>query len=198
MQESSASSGSSFFRSGPLAQTVSMQSHSAGSKVALRWCPGSPANCFLPSLWSVELSVEKLDNHLSQEMHQTHSTLHTVLCAYWAPTCCSKVPPWDGGTHVLGSQADWLSQIIGLFSQPCVTLSRLTDAFLPILGVSYSKANNLRLPLAKPGRKGILQIQKVNSTYSFPNLVNKVYGFATTDCIHSTILFLALKSCTKL
>ena len=124
-------------------------------------------------------------------MHQTHSTLHTVLCAYWAPTCCSKVPPWDGGTHVLGSQADWLSQIIGLFSQPCVTLSRLTDAFLPILGVSYSKANNLRLPLAKPGRKGILQIQKVNSTYSFPNLVNNVYAFTTTECMHSTVLLLS-------
>ena len=46
--------------------------------------------------------------------------------------------------------------------------------------------------------KGILQIQKVNSTYSFPNLVTKVYGFATTECIHSTILLLALKSCTKL
>ena len=143
-------------------------------------------------------SVEKLDNHLNKEIQQNHSPLRTVLFVSVASTCCSKVPPWDGGTHVLGSQADWLSQIIGLFSQPCVTLSRLTDAFLPILGVSYSKANNLRLPLAKPGRKGILQIQKVNSTYSFPNLVNKVYGFATTDCIHSTILFLALKSCTKL
>ena len=83
----------------------------------------------------------------------------------------------------MGSQADWLSQIIGLFSQPCVTLSRLTDAFLPILGVSYSKANNLRLPLAKPGRKGILQIQKVNSTYSFPNLVNNVYAFTTTRSV---------------
>ena len=75
---------------------------------------------------------------------------------------------------------------------------QVTESLLSRIWVSYSKANNLRLPLAKPGRKGILQIQKVNSTYSFPNLVNKVYGFATTDCIHSTILFLALKSCTKL
>ena len=70
--------------------------------------------------------------------------------------------------------------------------------FCPELGLSYSMANHLRLPLAKPGRRGILHIQKANSTYSFPNLVTKVYGFATTECIHSTILLLALKSCTKL
>ena len=59
-------------------------------------------------------------------------------------------------------------------------------------------ANHLRLPFAKPGRKGILHIQKANSTYSFPNLVTQVYGFAATACIHSTILLLALQSCTKL
>ncbi len=52
-------------------------------------------------------------------------------------------------------------------------------------------ANNLKLPLAKSGRKGILQIQKVNSTYSFPNLVNNVYAFTTTECMHSTVLLLS-------
>ena len=56
---------------------------------------------------------------------------------------------------------------------------------------SHSMANNLKLPLAKSGRKGILQIQKVNSTYSFPNLVNNVYAFTTTECMHSTVLLLS-------
>ena len=143
-------------------------------------------------------SVEKLDNHLNKEIHHTHSSLHTVLFVSVASTCCSKVPLWDGGTQISGSRVDQFSKIIGLFSQPWVTLSRLTESFCPELRLSYSMANNLRLPLAKLGRKGILQIQKVNSTYSFPNLVTKVYGFATTECIHSTILLLALKSCTKL
>ena len=143
-------------------------------------------------------SVEKLDNHLNKEIQHTHSPLHTVLFVSVASTCCSKVPLWDGGTQISGSRVDQFSKIIGLFSQPWVTLSMLTESFCPILGLSYSMANNLKLPLAKPGRKGILQIQKVNSTYSFPNLVNKVYGFATTECIHSTILLLALKSCTEL
>ena len=143
-------------------------------------------------------SVEKLDNHLNKEIQHTHSLLHTVLFVSVASTCCSKVPLWDGGTQISGSRVDQFSKIIGLFSQPWVTLSRLTESFCPKLRLSYSMANNLRLPLAQQGRKGVLQIQKVNSTYSFPNLVTKVYGFATTECIHSTILLLALHSCTKL
>ena len=142
--------------------------------------------------------VEKLDNHFNREIQHTHSPLHTVLFVSVASTCCSKVPLWDGGTQISGSRVDQFSKIIGLFSQPWVTLSRFTESFCPELRLSYSMANNLRLPLAKLGRKGILQIQKVNSTYSFPNSVTKVYGFATTECIHSTILLLALKSCTKL
>ena len=142
-------------------------------------------------------SVEKLDNHLNKEIQHTHSLLHTVLFVSVASICCSEVPPRVGGTQTSGSRVNPFSKIIGLFSQPWVTLSRFTESFCPELRLSYSMANNLRLPLAKLGRKGILQTQKVNSTYSFPNLINKVYGFATTECMHSTILLLALQSCTK-
>ena len=123
-------------------------------------------------------SVEKLDNHLNKEIQHTHRPLHTVLFVSVAFTCCSKVPLWDGGTQISGSRVDQFSKTTGLFSQPWVTLCRLTESFCPELRLSYSTANNLRLP--KPGRKGILQIQKVNSTYSFPNLVNNVYAFTTT------------------
>uniref|UniRef100_A0A8V0YM76 phosphoinositide phospholipase C n=1 Tax=Gallus gallus TaxID=9031 RepID=A0A8V0YM76_CHICK len=126
------------------------------------------------------------------------SPLHKFLFCFLASTFCSKVPPSDGGTQISGSRVDQFSKITGLFSQPWVTLSRLTESFSPHIGISYSKANNLRLPLAKSGRKSILQIQKVNSTYSFPNLVNKVHGFTTMECMHSTVLLLAFKSCTKL
>jgi len=72
---------------------------------------------------------------------------------------CSKVPPWDGGTQVSGSQARQFSEIIGLFLQPWVTLSRLTQTFLSIFGFSDSRASKYRLSLGKPGWKGILQIQ---------------------------------------
>jgi len=52
------------------------------------WLGGSSALLFwvfsklLPSLWSVVLSVEKLDSHLNQEIQQTHSPLYTVLLCY--------------------------------------------------------------------------------------------------------------------
>ena len=103
-------------------------------------------------------------------VHCTQSSFVTV-----ASMDCSKVPPWDGGTQVSGSQADWFSKVTGLFSQPWVTQSSLLAFlfiyffFLPVLGFSYSKANNFRLSVAKRGRKGVLQIQKVNPTCSFLN-----------------------------
>ena len=76
-------------------------------------------------------SVEKLGNHLNKEIQHTHSPLHTVLFVSVASICCSKVPLWDGGTQISGSRVDQFSKIIGLFSQPWVTLSRLAESFSP-------------------------------------------------------------------
>ena len=147
--------------------------------VAHCWLGGSPLlvlwafSRLLPSPWSAVLSVEKLDSHLNQEIQQTriHCTPSSFVTG--ASTYCSEVPPWDGGAQISGSQADRFSKIIGLLSQPWVTLSRWTEFYLfvclfvclffllPILGFSYAKANNFRLSLAKPGRKkkSVLQIQ---------------------------------------
>ena len=142
----------------------------------------------------MSLAVELFVLSVNQETQQTLSLLYTVLLLLWQPRAAVKFHPRMEDPR---SQAHELT-IIQLFSQPWVTLSRLTETLLPISGLSYSKANNLGLPLAKPGRRDIPQIQKVNSIFLFLNLVNKVHGFATTECIHSTILVLALKSCTKL
>ena len=103
--------------------------------------------------------------------------LISTLCSYFPFSCCEALLSLNCRLLFSLFSSPLFYSLAGLLpARSFLFCSTCPPIFCPELGLSYSMANHLRLPLAKPGRRGILHMQKANSTYSFPNLVTKVYG----------------------
>lgn len=122
-----------------------------------------------------------------------------VVAIIRSSTYCRRISSPGGAVHPSRSLANWFPKMVGLFSNPCGSTVQVNCDFLPVSGSSHSKANGFWLSGSK-GRqqKASFKPKTVNHTYSSSSLVNSVYGLATTGWRSSTILLMALRSCTNL
>ena len=106
-------------------------------------------------------------------------------------TYCRTFPIPCGRSHCSRSLASWFPKRVGLFLNPWGSTVHVNCIFLPDSMFSHSNANNNWLSELKgKQKKASFRSSTVNQANSGTNLINNVYGFATTGCRSPPLLLL--------